>query len=224
MDGAAVVQLEFTPDFNIDDAMDEVREKLDQVEPELPEDAEDAVLREINLSEEPILIVNLSGAFGLVNLKMIADDLKDRIESVPGVLEVRRIGGLEKEVQVNVDPDKLRYYNLDLNMVSDTIRAENRSIPGGTMNVGRMRYLINVPGEVREIVEIRNMIITAPGYGAVSIKDLAEVEFTFKEVESPLPLEWFGVGFSGNFKTQRGKPDPHFQANQRNRPRGRSHL
>ena len=184
MDGVAVVQLEFTPDFNIDDAMDEVREKLDQVEPELPEDAEDAVLREINLSEEPILIVNLSGAFGLVNLKMIADDLKDRIESVPGVLEVRRIGGLEKEVQVNVDPDKLRYYNLDLNMVSDTISAENRSIPGGTMNVGRMRYLINVPGEVREIAEIRNMIITAPGYGAVSIKDIAEVEFTFKEVES----------------------------------------
>ena len=149
MDGAAVVQLEFTPDFNIDDALDEVREKLDQVEPELPDDAEDAVLREINLSEEPILIINLSGAFGLVNLKMIADDLKDRIESVPGILEVRRIGGLEKEVQVNVDPDKLRYYNLDLNMVSDTISAENRSIPGGTMNVGRMRYLINVPGEVK---------------------------------------------------------------------------
>ena len=184
MDGSAVVQLEFTPDFNIDDALDEVREKLDQVEPELPDDAEDAVLREINLSEEPILIINLSGAFGLVNLKMIADDLKDRIESVPGILEVRRIGGLEKEVQVNVDPDKLRYYNLDLNMVSDTIRAENRSIPGGTMNVGRMRYLINVPGEVHDIEEIQNMIITAPGYGPISIKDLAEVEFTFKEVES----------------------------------------
>lgn len=183
-DGAAIIQLEFTPDFNIDDAMDEVREKLDLVEPELPEDAEDAVLQEINLSEEPILIINLSGAFGLVNLKMIADDLKDRIESVPGILEVKRIGGLEKEVQVNVDPDKLRYYNLDLNMVSDTISAENRTIPGGTMNVGRMRFLINVPGEVQDIAEIQNMIISAPGYGPISIKDLAEVEFTFKEVES----------------------------------------
>ncbi len=183
-DGAAIIQLEFTPDFNIDDAMDEVREKLDQVEPELPDDAEDAVLQEINLSEEPILIINLSGAFGLVNLKMIADDLKDRIESIPGILEVIRIGGLEKEVQVNVDPDKLRYYNLDLNMVSDTISAENRTIPGGSMNVGRMRYLINVPGEVHDIAEIQNMIISAPGYGPISIKDLAEVEFTFKEVES----------------------------------------
>ena len=183
-DGAGVIQLEFTPDFNIDDALDEVREKLDQVEHELPEDAEDAVLKEINLSEEPILIVNLSGELGLVNLKNIADDLKDRIEGVAGVLEVVRIGGLEKEVQVNVDPGKLKYYNLDLNMISNTIIAENRSIPGGTMNIGTMRYLINVPGEARTIEEIQDMIVTSPRYGPIKIKDIANVEFTFKEVDS----------------------------------------
>ncbi|MBF0278749.1 MAG: efflux RND transporter permease subunit [SAR324 cluster bacterium] len=183
-DGASVVTLEFKPEFNIDDAMDEVREKLDTVEPELPDDAEDAVLREINLSEEPILIINLSGDIGLVNLKTIAEDLKDRIESIPGILEVERIGGLEKEVQVNVDPNKLRYYNLDLNMVSDTIASENRSIPGGTMNIGPMRFPISVPGEVRDVEEIQNMIITSPGNGSIAIKDIANVEFTFKELEN----------------------------------------
>lgn len=183
-DGAGVIQLEFTPDFNIDDALDEVRETLDQVEHELPEDAEDAVLREINLSEEPILIVNLSGKLGLVNLKRIADDLKDRIEAVAGILEVVRIGGLEKEVQVNVDPSKLKYYNLDLNMISNTIISENRTIPGGTMSIGTMRYLINVPGEARRIEEIQNMIISSPEYGPIKIKDIASVEFTFKDIDS----------------------------------------
>ena len=183
-DGAVVITLEFTPEFNIDDAMDEVREKLDQVEPELPEDAEDATIREINLSEEPILIINLSGRIGLVNLKEIAEDLKDRIESIPGILEVERIGGLEKEVQVNVDPNKLQYYNLDLNMVSNTITNENRTIPGGAMKIGPMRYPISVPGEIHSVEEIENMIITSPGYGSISIKDIASVAFTFKEVES----------------------------------------
>lgn len=183
-DGAGVIRLEFTPDFNVDDAMDEVREKLDQAEPDLPEDAEDAVLKEINLSEEPILIVNLSGELGLVNLKKIADDLKDRIEAVAGILEVKRIGGLEKEVQVNVDPNKLKYYNLDLNKVSNTIIAENRSIPGGTISIGPMRYLINVPGEALSIEEIQDMIIISPGYAPVKIKDIADVEFTFKEIDS----------------------------------------
>ncbi|MBF0288787.1 MAG: efflux RND transporter permease subunit [SAR324 cluster bacterium] len=183
-DGAAVVEMEFTPDFNIDDALDEVREALDRAEPELPVDAEDAIVKEINLSEEPILIINLSGKIGLVNLKLIAEDLKDRIEGIPGILEVNRIGGLEKEVQINADPYKLRYYNLDLSMISNTVAAENRSIPGGLMNIGPMRYLINVPGEVKSVEEIKDMIITAPGFGPIKISDVANVEFTFKELDS----------------------------------------
>ncbi len=183
-DGVGVIEMEFMPDFDIDDALDEVREALDRVEPELPEDAEDAIVNEINLSEEPILIINLSGKIGLVNLKRIAEDLKDRIEAIPGILEVNRIGGLEKEMQVNVDPYKLRYYNLDLNMISNTIISENRSIPGGRIDIGPMRYLINVPGEVKSVEEIQDMIITAPGFGPITIKDVADVAFTFKDLES----------------------------------------
>lgn len=183
-DGAVVVQLEFSPDFNIDDALDEVQEALDRVKPDLPDEAEDPTKREINLSEEPIIIVNLSGNVGLVNLKQVAEDVKDRIEAIPGILEVQRIGGLEKEVQINVDPQKLQFFKIDLNMVSDTISNENKNIPGGTMDVGPMRYLINVPGEIRDVREIEDMVISSPGFGNIRIRDVAEVQFTFKDVES----------------------------------------
>jgi multidrug efflux pump subunit AcrB len=99
-------------------------------------------------------------------------------------LEVNRFGGLEKEVQIRVDPEKLAYYKLDLNDISNTIQAENRTIPGGTMKVGPRELFINVPGEVSSFREIQEMIIADYEGAQVRIKDIADVQFTFKEIEN----------------------------------------
>ncbi|MDT8446321.1 MAG: efflux RND transporter permease subunit [bacterium] len=183
-EGAAMITLEFHLGFDIDDARTKTREGLDKVMPELPSDAEDAIISEVNLSERPILIVNLAGKYDLFQLKEIAEDLKDRLEGIPGVLEVKRAGGLEREVQVSVDPEKLNYYSLDLNQVSNTISNENKTIPAGDLTLGSMKYMIRVPGEIEQPDEIREMVVSAPNQVPIYIKDVAQVRFGFKEVTS----------------------------------------
>ena len=178
------VDLKFDFDIDLDDARIKVREALDKVKAELPEDAEDWTISEFNLSEEPIMTINLSSDIGLLLLKQVAEDLKDRIKSIPGILEVNRFGGLEKEVQIRVDPEKLHYYELDLNDITSTIEAENKTIPGGTMKVGPRELYINVPGEIESFHEIKDLIIADYAGAQVRISDVADVAFTFKEVES----------------------------------------
>ncbi len=182
--GQVTVDLKFDFGIDLDNVRVDVREALDKVKSDLPEDAEDWIISEFNLSEEPIMTINLSSDAGLFLLKEVAEDLKDRIKTIPGVLEVQRFGGLEKEVQIRVNPEKLRFFNLDLNSISDTIQAENRTIPGGTLKVGPRELFINVPGEVTSMYDIKNMIITDYDGAPIRIKDVADVRFTFKEVTS----------------------------------------
>lgn len=87
-EGYSNITMEFNSDVNIEDALQKVREKVDLAKPELPAEAEDPIIQEINFSEFPIMQVNISGQYGLVQLKSIAEDLQDQIETIPSVLEV----------------------------------------------------------------------------------------------------------------------------------------
>ncbi|MBT4290242.1 MAG: efflux RND transporter permease subunit [Deltaproteobacteria bacterium] len=181
--GMVTVDLKFDFGYDMDKARVKVREALDKVKPDLPDDAEDWIISEFSFSDEPILIVNLSSAVGLFYLKNAAEDLKDRLMSIPGILEVTRVGGLEKEVQIRINPEKLQFYNLDFNTVSDTIAAENKTIPGGLVKVGPRELYINVPGEFESIADIRKVIITYQNNSPVYLTDLANVQFTFKDID-----------------------------------------
>ena len=185
----AVLTLEFTSDFDISDARTKVREKMDQIKPDFPSDAEDYQITEINLSEQPLMILNIAGDMGLLGLTNLADEVKEEIEGIPGILEVRRAGGLEKEIRVYVNPEKLNYYNLDLNQVSSSIRSENTNLPGGSVTMGPTKYLIRVPGEFINPEGINEALISAPNQVPVRVKDLAKVVFGFKEITSKSRLD-----------------------------------
>jgi multidrug efflux pump len=96
-------------------------------------------------------------------LKSVGEDLQDALESIPSVLEVDLIGGLDREVQVNVDLSALQAYNLAFQDVIDAIRRENTNIPGGSIDVDRLNYLVRVDGNVRDPREIESFVISAPG-------------------------------------------------------------
>jgi multidrug efflux pump subunit AcrB len=183
-EGAAIVSLEYNLGADIDEAKIEVREALDRVKPDLPDDAEDPLITEINTADFPIMVINLSGTIGLFQLKEAAEDLKEEIESIPGILEVKRTGGLDREVQVNVDPEKLAYYNLDLNQVSNAIAFENANTPAGNIEIGPLKYMIRIPGEIKSPEAINDIVITAPGQIPVFTRDISKAEFSFKEVTS----------------------------------------
>lgn len=182
--GLATVDLKFDFGYDMDKARVKVREALDKVKSDLPDDAEDWVISEFSFSDEPILTVNLASDIGLFYLKNAAEDLKDRLMSIPGILEVTRVGGLEKEVQVRINPEKLQFHNLDFNTISNTIAAENKTIPGGLVQVGPRELYINVPGEFASIEDIRNVIITYRNNAPVYLADLADVQFTFKDINN----------------------------------------
>lgn len=175
------VNIEFNPDVVIDDALQKVRDKVAIAKTKMPQDIEEPSITEINLSEQPMLFINLSGNFGLASLKDIADNLSDNIESIPGVLSADVKGGLEREVKVNVDADRLKYYNLSFNDIIDKIKFENQSIPGGSVDIGNQNYLIRVPGEFEDPAKISDIVVESENNKPVYVRDVAQVIYGYKE-------------------------------------------
>lgn len=177
----SMVNIEFNPEVEIDDALQKVRDKVAIAKTKMPTDIEEPTITEINLSEQPMLYVNLSGNLGLAALKDIADKLSDEIEVIPGVLNADVKGGLEREVKVNIDADRLKYYNLTFNDVIQKISFENQSIPGGSVDVGNQNYLVRVPGQYEDPEKIRDIVVKADNEQPIYIRDVAQVIYGFKD-------------------------------------------
>ena len=96
-ESVAVLTLEFTSDFDISDARTKVREKMDQIKPDFPSDAEDYQVTEINLSEQPLMILNIAGDIGLLGLTDLADDVKKRLKVFLAYLKFEGQVGLKKK-------------------------------------------------------------------------------------------------------------------------------
>ena len=179
-EGISTVVIEFETDVDINNALQKVREEVDLARSEIPDDAEESTVQEINFDDIPILVINVAGTHNLVTLKDIAEDLEQRIEQVPGVLDVTVAGGLEREVQVNVDPDRLVYYGLALDDIIETIRQENLNMPGGSIKTGTLRYAVRVPGEFTTPEEIGALVVKTRNRQPIAIADVAEVRFGFR--------------------------------------------
>lgn len=181
VEGYSSVVAEFEASVNLDEALQKVREKVDLAKPDLPQDAEEPTIVEFNFSEIPVLQVNLSGEYGLVRLKDLAEELEDRLETIPAVLRADLRGGLEREVQVDVDLSKMNYYGLALQDVIDAIRNENVNIPGGSIDVGDTKYLVRVDGEFDDPSLIEDLVVVTQGGRPVYVRDVATVDFGFAE-------------------------------------------
>jgi len=184
VEGYSSVVAEFETSIDLDAALQKVREKVDLAKPDLPSDAEEPSIVEFNFSEIPVMQVNLSGDYGLVRLKELAEELQDRLEAIPAVLRADLRGGLEREVKVDVDLSKMNYYGLALQDVIDAIRNENVNIPGGSIDVGSTKYLVRVDGEFEDPALIEDLVITTQGSRPVYVRDIASVDFGFAEREN----------------------------------------
>jgi len=184
-EGESLIDVEFSTDVDIDDALRKVKDKVDEARNELPNDLEDdPFVFEVNLSEMPILIFSLSSTCGLSCLKEIADDLEDEIEAVTGVLEVDITGGLEREIRVEVFPEKLAYYGLTINSLQNIVQSENQNTSGGAIHLGDGKFQLRVPGEFTTPEEIYGLILTTHDGDPVYLKDVAVVLDSFKEETS----------------------------------------
>ncbi len=184
-EGLSSINVEFTTGTDIGKALQDVKDKVDEAKGDLPSDLEDdPVVFEVNFSEMPIVIFSLSGSCGLPCLKRLSDQLEDDIEAIPGVLEVDVAGGLEREIRLEVFPEKLAYYGLTINSLQQILAEENTNTSGGTINLGHGRFQLRVPGEFESPDEIYTLVLRVHDGEPVYLKDVAKVVDSFKDAES----------------------------------------
>jgi len=189
-EGMSSINIEFVTGTDIDKALQDVKDKVDEALGELPNDLdEDPSVFEVNFSELPVVVFSLSGTCGLPCLKNIADDLDDEIEAIPGVLEVDVTGGLEREIRVEVYPEKLSYYGLTINSLENVLTSENKNTSGGALRLGAGRFLLRVPGEFDSPDEIFGLVVGTHDGDPVYLKDVATVVDSFKEETSRARLD-----------------------------------
>ena len=185
-EGVSTTVIEFTPDVDTDKAYQEVNRAVDRAQPDLPEAVEEPLVSEINTDEFPIMTVNLAGSYSLARLKEVAEDLQDDLEGISSVLEANLIGGLTREVQINADLGALKTYNVSFNDLVRTVQNENTNIPGGSIDIDRLNYLVRVDGQFDEPAgQIEELVVkTTPGGRNVYVRDVADVVFGFKDRSS----------------------------------------
>lgn len=208
IESVSIIVVEFSLDVSNLEASQQIRERVDLAKAELPADAEDPLITEVDLDDFPIMSVNLAADFSLARLTQIAERLQDELETVSGVREVDLVGGLEREVQVNVDLARMQAYNVSFNQMIGAIQGQNVTIPGGTIGVDRFDYLLRVSGEFTDPTQIEDLVVATPRIGGqdgprgapIYMRDLANVVFGFKERESYARLRAYQAEENGGLR------------------------
>lgn len=193
--GQSDVILEFAWGTDMDKTSLEVRDKLEVLR--LPLDVKDPVLLRFNPSTEPVMRLVLSTKSGqtgseeasLMRMRRYADEeLKKRLEPVEGVAAVKVSGGLEDEVQVQIDDTKLAQLNLSVNTVIERLAQENVNISGGRIEEGSQRYLVRTVNQFINLEQMQNLLIANTDGVPVRLKDVATVSQGYKERQAVIRL------------------------------------
>ena len=175
------VLLEFDVSFDEDQALLDVREKMDQVRPELPDDAEEPDVREFNAGLFPVIMVNLTSNDSERELYRHAKMLKEEISGMPNVLEAKLVGQREEVLEIVIDSRAMENYNITANELYSVLARNNQLIPAGSIDSGQGRFSLSVPGLVESEADIGQIPIKSRGDAVVQLSDIAEVRRTFKD-------------------------------------------
>jgi multidrug efflux pump len=179
--GHASIILEFNTGIDQDAAAQKVREKVDLAKAELPSDAEEPTVNEINLSLFPVLVVTLSGDVPERTLFQHARKLQDAIEAIPTVLEAKLSGHREELLEVVIDGTRLEAYNVTQAELVDAVTQNNRLVAAGSMDTGKGRFNVKVPGLFETERDVFKLPVKVSGDRVVTLADIAEVRRTFKD-------------------------------------------
>ena len=184
-EGVSVVMVEFEWGTLLDFAAQDVRDKISWLEDFIPEDADSPMVVKFNMSDMPILFYGITGMDDTIKLRQyVKDNIKTRIERLDGVASCWISGGLEREINVFVDRDRLSAYNLSISQVIETLKRENLNISAGHVSKGYTEYLVRTLGEYKSLAPISNTIVAIKGGTPIYIKDIATVTDTHKEIRN----------------------------------------
>ena len=187
--GGGNVVIEFIAGADLDKALDDVRNKVADAKPDLPQGADEPTVNEVNVSEFPVLVVTLSGDVPERALTVAAREMRDRIEEVNGVLDAKLAGARDDLVEVIIDPVKLTSYGLRLDQLIAGIGASNSVVAAGALEGGEGRYAVKVPLLIETVEDVANLPIIAAANAVVRARDLALIRATFKDAETITRLD-----------------------------------
>jgi multidrug efflux pump len=177
----SIIFVEFETSANQMQAYQDVREAVDKAKRDLPTNLlQDPEVSKIEISEFPIVNINLSGDAGLVKLKEYADDLQELIEGIEEITRVDIVGALDREIQINIDLYKMQAAGLSFLQVENVVAMENMTISSGFVRMGGMRRTMRILGEFSTVDQIGNILLKDGLY----LKDIAEVKDGYADRES----------------------------------------
>ena len=180
-EGHAAVTLEFDAGFDPDQALSDVREKVDIARAELPQEADEPRVMEVNVGLFPVLTVGLSGPLEERQRLAIARQLKEEIEGVAEVLEVDIGGEQEELLEIVVDPLVLDSYAVDFDQLFDLVTSNNRLVAAGSLDTGAGRLALKVPGVIERLEDVMSMPLKVDGDRVVTFGDVAWIRPGFKD-------------------------------------------
>src|SRR3954462_13402104 len=183
-EGGGFVLLEFEAGFDSKSALADVRAKVDQAKRDLPKDADEPNVQEVNLSLYPVLVVGLSGQVPERTMLQIARTAKNAVEQVPGVLTAELRGSRDESVEIIVDPTLLKAYNLPLDQLIVGFNASNSLIAAGALEGSTGRFAVKVPSLIERPQDVLKIPMAASNGAAVTVGDVVTIRPTFKDATS----------------------------------------
>lgn len=181
----SIITVEFLTSKDKLVAQQEVNDAVDKARSELPAQlTKEPQVNDFNLDDQPILNINLSGNFDLVELKKFADEIQDQIESLPDVNEAVIVGALDREIQINVDLHKMQAAGVSFNAISAAVVNKNMTISAGQLDMGSRERSVRVDGEIKQAKDLQNLVIINNHGSEVYLKDIAELKDGFADRES----------------------------------------
>jgi len=180
-EGISMIDVEFNPDVKTEVALQRVRDRVEIAKAELPIDAEEPLIQEINFAEFPIMTISISGDVSPYQFKEIADNLQDTLETVPGVLRVKVLGAMEPEIRLEFDPDRLATYNLMIPEILALIPSENVNISAGGLDTKGTKFNVRIPAELVTAEEVDHLLLTVRNGKPIYLSDVATVTDAFKD-------------------------------------------
>jgi HAE1 family hydrophobic/amphiphilic exporter-1 len=176
-EGRSNVRLAFVWGTDINEAVDDVRNRIDRVRGRMPEDATPPTVFKFDSTAMPIMGIGVKGDFDPVALRELAEhSLSQRLERVAGVAAVTVGGGLRRQVHINLSKEKITALNLSVDRIINLLRTENQNIPAGEVSEGDSTYLVRSQGQFTSLDDIRNLVVlTKDGTVPVYLRDIADV-------------------------------------------------
>jgi multidrug efflux pump subunit AcrB len=175
------VIVEFDTDVDVALAKQLVKDAVDKARTDLPQTlTREPNVMEVNFSDMPVLFVNISGDYDLNKLKGFAEEIKDECESLKEITRVDIVGALDREIQINVDKNKMEAASITMGDIQRAIAYENSTISGGLIKMDNVRRAISIKGEFKDIRLIQNLIIRSQSGATIYLKDIAEIKDGFK--------------------------------------------